>query len=69
MDGEIPGTRLELVYAEAWGILSPLRLPIPPPGRGLTIAKLTMVRRVPGVGGCANRAILSHRARRQPQVQ
>ena len=29
----IPGTRLELVYAEAWGILSPLRLPIPPPGR------------------------------------
>lgn len=29
----IPGTRLELVYAEAWGILSPLRLPIPPPGQ------------------------------------
>jgi hypothetical protein len=29
----VPGTRLELVYPEGWGILSPLRLPIPPPGR------------------------------------
>src|SRR4051794_3631412 len=31
----IPGTRLELVYPEGWGILSPLRLPIPPPGQVL----------------------------------
>ena len=29
----IPGTRLELVRPEGRGILSPLRLPIPPPGR------------------------------------
>ena len=32
-DRAIPGTRLELVYPEGWGILSPLRLPIPPPGQ------------------------------------
>ena len=29
----IPGTRLELVRPKGRGILSPLRLPIPPPGR------------------------------------
>ena len=29
----VPGTRIELVQAEARGILSPLRLPVPPPGQ------------------------------------
>ena len=30
---KVPGTRLELVRPEGRGILSPLRLPIPPPGQ------------------------------------
>jgi hypothetical protein len=34
----IPGTRLELVRPEGRGILSPLRLPIPPPGRSGNVA-------------------------------
>ncbi len=44
----IPGTRLELVRPEGRGILSPLRLPIPPPGR----ATPTQCSRV---GGAAQR--------------
>ncbi len=30
----VPGTRIELVQPYGRGILSPLRLPVPPPGHG-----------------------------------
>ena len=33
----VPGTRIELVQAEARGILSPLRLPVPPPGQNVKL--------------------------------
>ena len=35
---EVPGAGLEPARAEARGILSPLRLPIPPPGRCRNLA-------------------------------